>query len=227
MAKIIKNEDKYYFDAEDGTQPVECRTFLEKSKANDKNQEGKLWIVLPKDNCINRQYFSVNKFETENVDGELSVEVNIRAPRTLGAAGVKQTIIKYLNEENAAEYTGIVEDAVEKFKALRANRKPLKLEDMTKEQLEAAIAALENGETYKIVNTNAPKSFIDCMDEADYNRYNELLAIAMENKANRPKVARGPLTEEQKAERKNAKRKVELSKAKALLAAMMAIQDNE
>ena len=220
MAKIIRENDKYYFDAQDGSERVECKTWNEKSKANDTHPEGKPWIVLPKDNVTNRTYFSEDKFIAENIDGELEVEVKTSAPRVLGATGVKQEIIKYLDEETAAEYTELVNGAVEKFKAEKANSKKLKPEEMTREQLQAYIDALEKGE--KIVAKTGPKSFLDVFTEDEYNRYNEILALSAENKANRPRAERRPLTDEEKAVRAQKRTNKEISKAKALLEALMA-----
>ena len=220
MAKIILEDGKYYFDAQDGSERVECKTWNEKSKANEAHPEGKPWIVLPKDNVTNRTYFSEDKFIAENIDGELEVEVKTSAPRVLGATGVKQEIIKYLDEATAAEYTDLVNGAVEKFKAEKANSKKLKPEEMTREQLQAYIDALEKGE--KIVAKTGPKSFLDVFTEDEYNRYNEILALSAENKANRPRAERRPLTDEEKAVRAQKRTNKEISKAKALLEALMA-----
>jgi hypothetical protein len=220
MARIILEDDKYYFDAQDGSERVECPVWNEKSKANEAHPEGKPWIKLPKDNVTNRTYFSEDKFIAENVNGELEVEVKTSAPRVLGATGVKQEIIKYLDEETAAEYTELVNGAVEKFKAEKANSKKLKPEEMTREQLQAYIDALEKGE--KIVAKTGPKSFLDVFTEDEYNRYNEILAISAENKANRPRAERRPLTDEEKAVRAQKRTNKEISKAKALLEALMA-----
>lgn len=68
------------------------------------------------------------------------------------------------------------------------------------------------------------KSLIDYMSTEDYNRYNELLALATEAKANAPKAPRaprGPLTVEQK--RKMAEGR--LAKAQAALDALLAAQN--
>ena len=46
--------------------------------------------------------------------------------------------------------------------------------------------------------STGPKSFLDVMSTEDYDRYNELLAISAENKSNRPKATRKPLTEAEK-----------------------------
>ena len=220
MAKIILNDNKYYFDAEDGRDSVELKVWNEKSKANDAHPEGKPWIKLPKDNVTNRTYFSEDKFLAENVDGELEVEVKTTAPRVLGATGVKQEIIKYLDEETANEYTELVNGAVEKFKAAKASTKKKKPEEMTAEELEALIAALKSGAPIKSV-TNGPKSFLDMFTEDEYNRYNEILALSAENKANRPRAERRPLTDEEKAIRAEKRKDKEISKAQALLAALM------
>lgn len=219
MAKIAQREDGYHFI--DGDQDVVCKVWNEKSKANEAHPEGKPWIVLPKDNSTNRTYFSEDKFIAENVDGEIEVEVKTSAPRTLGATGVKASITKYLDEETVAEYTNLVNNAVEKFKAAKANSKKKKPEEMSIEELKAYIERLENGE--KITLTSGPKSFLEMFTEDEYNRYNEILALAAENKANAPKVRaeRRPLTDEEKAARATKRKAKDISKAKALLAALM------
>lgn len=219
MAKIILEDGKYYFDACDGTDRVECPVWNEKSKASEAHPEGKPWIKLPKDNVTNRTYFSEDLFNATAVDGEVEVEVKTSAPRVLGATGVKQEIIKYLDEATAEEYTTLVTNAVEAFKEAKASSRKLKPEEMTIEQLQAYITALENGE--KIVAKTGPKSFLDMFTEEQYNRYNEILALSAENKANRPRAERRPLTDEEKAVRAQKRTNKEISKAQALLAALM------
>ena len=225
MAKIYKIDDKYYFDTENGSEAVECKVFLD-GKKTEKNPEGKEWIKLPKDNVTNRQYFSVDKFNAEAVNDEVVVEIKTAAPRVLGATGVKQEIIKYLDEETANEYITLVTGAVEAYKAAKSGAKKKKPEDMTEDELRAFIAALQNGEVYKAGKTG-PKSFLEMFDDAQYNRYNEILAIAIENKANAPKAKRGPLTEEQKEARKIKNAQNQLNKAQALLEAMLASKNEE
>lgn len=221
MAKIKLIDGKYYFDAENGTDAVECKRWVETSKKNDAHPEGKPWIKLPKDNITNRQYFSEDLFLATNVDGEVEVEVKVGGPRVLGSTGVKSTVIKYLDEATAEEYTNLVNGAVEKYKAAKANTKKKKPEEMTAEELEALIAALKSGAPIKSV-TNGPKSFIDCFTDEEYARYNEILALAQENKANTPRVKRGPLTDEEKAVRAEKRKANEITKAEKLLAALRA-----
>lgn len=221
MAKIIRRDGQFYFDAEDGTDEVVCKTWVETSKKNDAHPEGKPWIVLPKGNVTNRTYFSLDKFEAENVDGEIVVDVKTSAPRVLGSTGVKQAILKYLDEATAEEYTTLVNDAVEAYKAAKVPARKKKPEDMTEEELIAYIEALQNGEVYK-VTSNGPKSFLEMFTDEQYNRYNEILALAAENKANAPRAKRGPLTDDEKAARKIKKVQNDLTKAQKLLAAMRA-----
>ena len=61
------------------------------------------------------------------------------------------------------------------------------------------------------------------MSTDDYNRYNELVAIATENKANAPKAprVRKPLTKEQTIARTQKR----LDEAKAKLEALLAAED--
>lgn len=216
QARIIRNADgAYFFDAGDGVE-VATKVWLEKSKANDAHPEGKPWILLPKDNPTNRRYFSEDLFNATQIDGVVTVEVKTSAPRVLGATGVKQDVIKYLSEEEAAEYTQLVEGAMAIYKDAKS-QKALKPEEMNAEQLEAYINALRKGEKYSPA-ADAPKSFLEVFSKEDYDRYNELLAIATENKANMPKAPRAKLTEEQKAARAQKRTANELSKAEALLA---------
>lgn len=226
MAKLIKREGQYYFDAEDGTEPVLCKTWVETSKKNEAHPDGKPWIVLPKGNITNRTYFSEEKFAAEAVNDEIPVEVKTTAPRVLGSTGVKKDIIKYLDEETAQEYTTLVTDAVEAYKAAKGTNKKKKPEDMTVEELEAYIECLKNGTAYKAATTG-PKSFIDMFTDEQYNRYNEILALAQENKANMPRAKRGPLTDEEKAIRAAKRKANDISKAERLLAALRASVNNE
>ena len=220
MAKIVKIDDKYFFDAEDGTEAKECVVWLEKSKANDAHPDGKPWIKLPKDNCTNRAYFSEDLFNKENVDGEIEVPVKTTAPRVLGTSGVKANVIKYLDEKTAEEYTTMVNKAVDAYKTAKANTKKKKPEEMTREELEAYIECLKTGTKYTA--GDAPKSFLDMFTDEEMERYNEILATAMENKANAPKAKRGPLSDEEKAKRKAKRDANELTKAEKLLAALQA-----
>lgn len=220
MSKIILQDDKYYFVDNAGNE-TECKVWIETSKKSEKHPEGKPWIKLPKDNDTNRQYFSEDLFLETAVDGEVEVEVKTSAPRILGSTGVKKNIVKYLSEAEAAEYEEMVNAAVEAYKDAKANSKKKKLEDMSAEELEAYIEALQSGKTFT-ASTNGPKSFMDMFSEDEYNRYNELLAIAQENKANAPRAKRGPLTDEEKAVRKAKRVQSTISKAEALLAALRA-----
>lgn len=67
------------------------------------------------------------------------------------------------------------------------------------------------------------KTLVDYMTEEDYARYNELISLAEQAKANAPKAERkpkGPMTVEQK--RKAAETR--LAKAQAALEALLAAQ---
>lgn len=232
MAKIILNNDyvaenadvkqtgKYLFDQENGTPITELFVWLEKSKANDKHPDGKPWIKLPANNITNRTYFSEDLFNDTAVDGVVEVEIKTTAPRVLGATGVRKDVIKFLNEEEVVEYTDLVETAVAAFKEARVSARKKKPEEMTKEELQAYIDALNNGTP--ITAAQGPKSFLDMFDEAGYTRYNELLAISAENKANAPKAPRRKLTDEERAARAEKRKANEISKAEALLAALQA-----
>lgn len=221
MAKIYNIDGQYYFDEENGTEAVVCKVWLEKSKATERHPEGKPWIVLPKNNSTNRQYFSEDKFIEENTNNEITVEVKIGAPRVLGSAGIKQEVIKYLDEATAAEYTTLVTNAVNAYKAAKATSKKKKPEDMTVEELTAYITALQNGEKIATVTTG-PKSFLEMFTDEEYNRYTEIVALSQENKANMPRAKRGPLSDEQKEARKVKNIQNKITKAQALLAALQA-----
>ena len=77
-------------------------------------------------------------FNATQVDGIVNVEVKTSAPRVLGATGVKQDVLKYLSEEEATEYTQLVEGAMAIYKDAKG-QKALKPEEMNAEQLEAYI----------------------------------------------------------------------------------------
>lgn len=207
---------KYQFVADNG-EKTDLVVWNEKSKANDKHPEGKPWIKLPKNNPTNRAYFSEDLFIASNVDGEIEVEVKTSGPRVLGTSGVKQAIIKYLDEETANEYTELVNTAVEAYKAAKVSNRKKKPEEMSVEELEAYIEALKNGTSVSVAKTG-PKSFMDMFSDEQYERYNQILALAQENKANAPKAKRGPLTDEQKAARAEKRKANELSKAEKVLA---------
>lgn len=232
MCKIILNPNydadnatpdqkgKYQF-IDDNGETTDLVVWNEKSKANEKHPEGKPWIKLPKGNATNRAYFSEDLFIASNIDGEIEVEVKTTAPRVLGTSGVKQSIIKFLDEETANEYTTLVNEAVEAYKEAKGTSRKKKPEEMTVEELQAYIDALKNG-TSVAAAKNGPKSFMDMFTDEQYERYNQILALAQENKANAPKAKRGPLSDEEKAAR-SAKRKAnELSKAEQLLKALIA-----
>lgn len=215
----VKQTGKYLLDLGDGTPAIELPVWLEKSKATDNHPNGKPWILLPKDNPTNRRYFSEDLFNETAVNGVVDVEVKTTAPRVLGATGVRQDVIKFLDDAEAIEYTELVDFGMNEYKAAKAQPKK-KLEDMTIEELTAHIEQLKTG--VKNVAIKGPSSFLEMFDEVQYNRYNELLAIAATNKANAPKAPRAKLTEEQKAARNEKRRVAEVSKAQALLNALQA-----
>lgn len=68
------------------------------------------------------------------------------------------------------------------------------------------------------------KSLIDFMSQEDYDRYNEIIAMAEEAKANAPKApraTRAPMTKEQKIKMTQAR----LAKAQAALDALLAAEN--
>ena len=71
-----------------------------------------------------------------------------------------------------------------------------------------------------------PKSFIDCFTDEEYDRYNALIALSIENKANAPKAVRGPLTDEQKAARAEKRKAAQITKAEEMLAKLRASLNN-
>ena len=71
----------------------------------------------------------------------------------------------------------------------------------------------------------AKKTLVDYMTEEDYARYNELISLAEQAKANAPKAERkprGPMTVEQKKKAAEAR----LAKAQAALDALLAAQED-
>lgn len=68
------------------------------------------------------------------------------------------------------------------------------------------------------------KSLIDFMSQEDYDRYNEIIGMAEEAKANAPKAPRAPrapMTKEQKTKMAQAR----LAKAQAALDALLAAEN--
>ena len=218
MAKIMLTKDGYLFDQENGTEATPVKVWLEKSKANPTHPEGKPWIVLPTGNITNRKYVSEDLFIATAVDNELTIDVKDAPARVLGTSGVKKVIIKYLSDDEAVEYTDLVNAALEEFKGQKGQCKK-KIEDMSIEELQAYIEARKTGQKPA---QGGRKTFIECFSQEDYDRYNELLAIATENKANAPKATRKPLTDEEKAARKEKAAQKEISAAEALLAKLLA-----
>ena len=213
----VKQTGKYLLVEAEGTEAIELTVWNEKSKANDKHPDGKPWIKLPKGNITNRTYVSEDLFaSTVNEEGFIEVETKTSAPRILGATGVKKSVTKYLDEATIAEYTGMVEGAVALFKEAKANSKRKKPEEMNAEELQEYIAALTEGRS--VSATTGPKNFLDMFTEEEYTRYNEILALSLETKATAPRATRQPLTDEQKAARKEKARDTKISKAQALLA---------
>lgn len=235
MAKLILNpafdaelsgndtKGKYQFIAEEGAEPIDCVVWIEKSKKSEAHPDGKPWIKLPKGNITNREYFSEDLFLKDSVDGEIEVPVKTTPHRTLNGSGVRQDVVKYLSEDVAKEYTEMVNRAVEKYKAAKNNKKK-KMEEMSVEELEQLISCLKAGTKYEAAA--GPKSFMDMFTDEEYERYNEILAIAQENKANAPKVKRGPMSEAEKKARAAKRAANELSKAEKLLAALQAVSGN-
>ena len=221
MAKLYFENGQFMLDQENGTEPLVCKEWLETSKPSKDHPEGKPQIVLPKGNITNRRYITVDTFNREAVDGVMEVAIKTDGPRVLGATGVKESVIKYLSEEDATEYRTLVEGAVAAYKEAKGSSKAKKPEDMSVEELEAYVAALKSGVKPTTVKTG-PKSFIDMFTDVEYDRYNELLAKSVENKANMPRAARGPLTDEQKQARAAKRVAGQISKAEALLAALKA-----
>lgn len=225
MYKIIKTEEgNYVLDLGDGS-TMDCKVWIEKSKVSEKHPEGRPHILLPKDNPTNRRYIAEDLFNANAVNGELVVEVKTSGPRVLGSSGVSKNIVRYLNEEEAAEFTQLVESAQEAYRAAKASTRKKKPEEMTKEELEAFIHALETGESIKAATTG-PRSFVDMFTEEENDRYNELVALSVENKANAPKPVRAKLTDEEKAARAIKRKQTTLNKAQQLLAALLAGNDN-
>lgn len=208
MLKIVKIDDAYFAE-EEGQEAVECTVITEK-----KGEKVSYWIKLPKGNSTNRQFVSVKSFEEKAIDNEIIVPVKTSGPRIVG--GPKKAVIDYLDAEDAEVYTSIVEKAMEAYKNSKSARTKKPLNQMSKEELQAMLNALENDEKYSV--TTGPKSFIDCMSDEDRDTYVALVEKSQENKKNRPKAPRGPLTEEQKAARKEKAKEKKRNTILAMLA---------
>ncbi len=220
MAKLIYNTelDTYTFD--DGINaPVECIKWIETGKTTKAYPDGIPQIKLPKNNVTNRLFVSEGRFKADAIDNVLEIEVKTSAPRQLGAGTVNPIITKYLDEADIAEFNSLVTNA-QSIYAESKSKKAKKPEEMTKEELETLLAVLEG--KIDMPATTSPKSFMDCFTEEEYERYIALMAKAQEAKANRPKVKKGPLTDEEKAKRAAKRKATQISKARALLDELLA-----
>ena len=92
---------------------------------------------------------------------------------------------------------------------------------MNEAELLAYIDALKSGKKFTVEKTG-PKSFMDMFSDEEYARYNEILALAQENKANMPRAKRGPLTDAEKEARAIKRKQTYLTKAEKLLEALRA-----
>jgi hypothetical protein len=210
-------DGKYAFNDINGT-TTEVVIWLEKSKANEKNPDGKAWIKLPKVNSSNRAYFSLSLFnELGGANGTpVNVSIKTAAPRVLGNAGPKTDLAKHLDEAKSAEYINLITTAQEAYKAQKSTGKK-KLEEMTKEELEAVIAAIETGTP---ISSVGPKSFVDMFTAEQMKRYQELTLEAETSKKNAPRPERRKLTDAEKAAAKVKRDANTKSKAMQLLAAL-------
>ena len=218
MLKVFKLDDAN-FAQEEGQEAVELKFHIDKRYESKWNEEGKKILHLPANNSSNRQFISEDLFMENAVDNEYILPVKLSGPRVVG--GPKKSVVEYLDDEDKEIYIQIVEKAQEAYKEAKAKKTKKALNEMTADELRAMLNALENGETLTIAN--GPKSFIDCMSDEDREIYVALTEKSQENKANRPKAPRGPLTEEQKAARK-AKAK---EKKKNEILAMLALLEGE
>ena len=219
MLKVFKIENTYYAQ-EEGQEAVECKVTYDKRGIDDTHPLGKAWINLPKENSSNRQYISETAFEKTAVNDEVIVPVKLGGPRIVG--GPKKSVVEYLDDADREIYTSIVEKAQEAYKQAKAKKTKKALTEMSREELEAMLKALETGENLTI--SNGPKSFIDCMSDEHRETSVALTEKSQENKANRPKARRGPLSEEQKAVRRE---KAKEKKRNAILAMLAKLEGND
>lgn len=203
---VIKLDDGYHMKNGDEVSPTVLRV---------REYEPGKQVILLEPNAANRRYLHVDKMVTDEV------VLTYKAPVKIGAVGSKtpnEKQIAYLNDEQKAEYLAIIDEA----RAKMAAAVPTELTEQ--EKLEKQIAKLTaklNGETYheeKVAGVS--KNVVDYIADDKYDRYNELLDIAAENKKNTPRKVpvRGPMTDEQKKKMAEGK----LAKLQAKLDAMMA-----
>lgn len=124
-AKIIKEDDGFHVVDFDGSVGPVCKLC----------DEGNKTIVLTK-NKSNRQWFNVARAEKEIAEKGF-VELYYKATKHIGSASSRipnEALIKYLSEEDQAEYKAIIARAI-------AAREADKKKPMTeREKLEAKIA---------------------------------------------------------------------------------------
>ena len=122
-ATIIKEDDGFHVVDEDGTVSDVCKII----------EEGKT-MALPK-NASNRKWFNVKRAESEIAE-KGHVDLYYKATKTIGSTVPNAALIKYLSEEDQAEYNAIIARAKE---AMLADRKQ-PMSDVDK--LKAKIAKL-------------------------------------------------------------------------------------
>lgn len=138
-AYLVKREDGFHVIDEDGTEGPVCKYC----------DEGDKTIVLTP-NASNRKWFRRAKAEAALAESDM-IPLYYKESRHFDTSGGNRLpnakLIAYLSEEERAEYAAIIERAREAMAAAKAAAKPVskrgkKPEDMTAEELEAAIAAL-------------------------------------------------------------------------------------
>lgn len=121
MHKVMKIDEKYYFESEN-QERIEVKTWFEK-KSNI------TWIVLPKGNPSGRTYISLNKLDKT---GSYEFETKTTGPRTLV---VTWNWKSRMTDEESKKYEEC-QNYIEMIRNECMNRKPKELTEEEKLELE-------------------------------------------------------------------------------------------
>lgn len=110
------------YEAETGEE-IPVKNWFEKSKNK--------WHIVLGPNSANRKYIAHNEFDSKavaNEDGELTYTVQDKTtgPRVMGTAQPDRWAIKYMTEEEKADYEAIIARAMERRAAEKAEATPKK-----------------------------------------------------------------------------------------------------
>lgn len=131
-AHIVKREDGYHVIDFDGSEGPVC---------NKRTSDGYIILTPNKSNRKNYNEANAEKFFAENPDG--MIELRYKATKHIGSSSSRlpnEALIKYLSEEDQAEYKAIIARAMEAKEADK--KKPMTELEKAQAKFEKAKAAL-------------------------------------------------------------------------------------